>query len=186
MAAAQGGEGWGSRLPASPHPLQLPLEAQVWLRAWRREWRAPGSHFSAECQPGAHQWRPAVSRSSLPPREGQPPPAVQRGSACASRAASNAGKRHRRVSCGRASGRSRGPDPASAVTGQRGASEASDRARAQTHSVGDGAGVTLNSNVIGPHALHSGGDRPLPHVLPWAEGVCTAWGPWEKAAEKME
>lgn len=71
--------GWGSQLPASPHPLQLPLEAQVWLRAWRREWRAPGSHFSAECQPGAHQWRPAVSRSSLPPREGQPPPAVQPG-----------------------------------------------------------------------------------------------------------
>lgn len=92
------------------------------------------------------------------------------------------------MSCGRVSGRSGGPDPASAVAGQRGASEASDRAcaRAQTHSVGDGAGVTLNSNVIGPHALHSGGDRPLPHVFPWGERVCTAWGPWEKAAEKME
>lgn len=89
------------------------------------------------------------------------------------------------MSCGRASGRSGGPDPPPLELD----SEVRQRpvtARAQTHSVGDGAGVTLNSNVIGPHALHSGGDRPLPHVFPWAERVCTAWGPWEKAAEKME
>lgn len=184
MAAAQGGEGGARSCP--PAPSAAPSGGAGVAAGLEKRVAAPGSHFSAEYQPGAHQWPPAVSRSSLLPGRDSPRQRSSRGSACASRAASNARKRHSRVSCGRASGRSGGPDPTSAVAGQRDASEASDRARAQTHSVGDGAGVTLNSNVIGPHALHSGGDRPLPHVLPWAEGVCTAWGPWEKAAEKME
>lgn len=179
--------GWGSELPART------LCSSLWRRRCGCGLGEESGVLPAPTSPPntnlvlTSGGRPCHAAPCRPGRD-CPRQRSSRGSACASRAASNAGKRHRRVSCGRASGRSGGPDPASAVAGQRGASEASDRAcaRAQTHSVGDGAGVTLNSNVIGPHALHSGGDRPLPHVLPWAEGVCTAWGPWEKAAEKME
>lgn len=75
--------------------------------------------------------RPCHAAPCRPGRD-SPRQRSSRGSACASRAASNAGKRHRRVSCGRASGRSGGLDPASAVAGQRGASEASDRARSDS------------------------------------------------------